>query len=90
MMIVEIRNDEFAFLIETNAARWVQVPEHMRLAAKHAQRNTLSTEQLDAVIPGVCDRNFASSVYRHVPRVTKLALLLAMLAKGSQELTFHR
>lgn len=90
MMIVEIRNDELALLIETNAARRVQVPEQMRLAAKHAQRNTLGAEQLDAVIPGVRDRNLASGVHRHVPRVTKLALLLAMLAEGSQELTFHR
>lgn len=90
MVIVEIRDDELALLIEADAARRVQVPEQVRLTAKHPQRNTLGAEQLDAMIPGVGDRDFASGVHRHVPRITELALLLAVLAKGPQEFTFHR
>lgn len=59
VVIVEVRDDQLAVVVEAYAARRVQVAQQMRLTAEHTQRDPLGAEQLDAVVPGVRDRDLA-------------------------------
>ena len=72
-VVVEVGDDGLVVGGEANAARRVEVLPHGALEAVLVQEVAVRTKELDAVVPGVGDKNLVAAVASHIPRVVELA-----------------